>query len=53
MTKCNKALTHRSFTEVIQAYFKNIEDGHVRAFDDPPLVICFIGVPFISSWVGR
>ena len=38
---------------VTQAYFKNIEDGHVRTFDDPPLVVYFIDVRFISSWVGR
>ena len=65
MTECNKVLTHRSFTEVTgnsipfvmqyvtQAYFKNIDDGQVRKFDDSPLVVCFVDVRFNSSWFGR
>jgi hypothetical protein len=38
---------------VIQAYFKNIEDGQVRTFNDPPFVVCFVDMRYISSWVGR
>ena len=38
---------------VTQAYFKTIEDEQVRTFDDPPFMVWFVDVRFISSWVGR
>jgi hypothetical protein len=38
---------------VTQAYLKYIEDRQVRTFDDPPFVVCFVDVRFISSWVER